>query len=35
MVNIPKEVMDTLAAPDSAKMMATVDTQGVPNVVPV
>ncbi len=35
MVNIPKEVMDVLAAPDSAKMIATVDTEGIPNVVPV
>jgi uncharacterized protein len=35
MTNIPKEVMDTLAASDSAKMMATVDLKGVPNVVPV
>ncbi len=35
MVNIPKEVMDVIAAPDSAKMMATIDTNGVPNVVPV
>ncbi len=35
MVNIPKEVMDILAAPDSAKMIATVNTEGLPNVVPV
>jgi len=35
MVNIPKEVMDTIAAPDSARMMATVDAKGIPNVVPV
>ena len=35
MVNIPKEVIDTLAAPDSAKMLATIDAEGVPNVVPV
>lgn len=35
MVNIPKEVMDILAAADSAKMMATTDAQGIPNVVPV
>jgi len=35
MVNIPREVIDTLAAPDSAKMLATIDTKGIPNVVPV
>jgi hypothetical protein len=35
MVDIPKEVIDTLAASDSAKMMATVDAKGTPNVVPV
>jgi predicted pyridoxine 5'-phosphate oxidase superfamily flavin-nucleotide-binding protein len=35
MVNIPQEVIDLLTAPDSAKMMATVDTQGAPNVVPI
>jgi len=35
MVNIPKDVMDILSAADSAKMMATVDAQGIPNVVPV
>jgi hypothetical protein len=35
MVNIPKEVMDTLAAADSAKMLATIDAKGIPNVVPV
>ena len=35
MVNIPKDIMDILAAPDSAKMMATVDEKGFPNVVPV
>jgi predicted pyridoxine 5'-phosphate oxidase superfamily flavin-nucleotide-binding protein len=35
MVNIPKEVMDVLSAADSAKMMATTDVQGTPNVVPV
>ena len=35
MVSIPKEVMDVLSASDSAKMLATVDAKGVPNVVPV
>ncbi len=35
MVKIPKDVMDTLAAQDSAKMIATVDENCVPNVVPV
>ena len=35
MVKIPKEVMDLLTAPDAAKMLATVDAKGVPNVVPV
>ncbi len=35
MVNIPKEVMDVLAASDSAKMIATTDVKGIPNVVPV
>jgi predicted pyridoxine 5'-phosphate oxidase superfamily flavin-nucleotide-binding protein len=35
MVNIPKEVQEILAAPDSAKMIATTDTQGTPNVAPV
>ncbi len=35
MVQIPKEVMDTLAAADSAKMLATADAKGTPNVVPV
>jgi len=35
MVNIPKEVMDVLAASDSAKMIATTDAKGIPNVVPV
>jgi len=35
MINIPKEVIDTLAAPDSAKMLATIDAEGIPNVVPV
>lgn len=35
MVNIPREVIETLAAPDSAKMLATIDAKGIPNVVPV
>ena len=35
MVCIPKEVMDVLSASDSAKMLATVDGKGIPNVVPV
>lgn len=35
MVNIPKEVLDTLTAADSAKMLATVGPDGTPNVVPV
>ncbi|MGA3289076.1 MAG: pyridoxamine 5'-phosphate oxidase family protein [Candidatus Bathyarchaeia archaeon] len=35
MVSIPKEVMDILSASDSAKMLATVDAKGIPNVVPV
>ncbi|MGD0646327.1 MAG: pyridoxamine 5'-phosphate oxidase family protein [Candidatus Bathyarchaeia archaeon] len=35
MVSIPKEVVDVLNASDSAKMLATVDAKGVPNVVPV
>lgn len=35
LVSIPKDVIDTLAAADSAKMMATVGADGVPNVVPV
>jgi predicted pyridoxine 5'-phosphate oxidase superfamily flavin-nucleotide-binding protein len=35
MVNIPKEILDVLAAPDSAKMIATIDTEGTPNVVPL
>jgi predicted pyridoxine 5'-phosphate oxidase superfamily flavin-nucleotide-binding protein len=35
MVNIPKEVMDVLAVSDSAKMIATTDAKGIPNVVPV
>ena len=35
MVSIPKEVMDVLSASDSAKMIATVDAKGIPNVVPM
>ena len=35
MVTIPKEVIDVLSASDSAKMLATVDAKGIPNVVPV
>lgn len=35
MTEIPKEVIDVLAASDSAKMLATVDSSGMPNVVPV
>ncbi len=35
MVSIPKDVIDVIGAPDSAKMLATVDADGVPNVVPV
>lgn len=35
MVNIPKNVMDIIAAPDSIKMMATVDEKGFPNVATV
>jgi hypothetical protein len=35
LVSIPKEVMDVLSASDSAKMLATVDGKGIPNVVPV
>ncbi len=35
LVSIPKEVIDILTAADSAKMLATVDDSGVPNVVPV
>jgi predicted pyridoxine 5'-phosphate oxidase superfamily flavin-nucleotide-binding protein len=35
LVSIPKEVMDVLSASDSAKMLATVDAKGIPNVVPV
>ena len=35
MVSIPKEVMDVLSASDSAKMLATVDAKGIPNVIPM
>jgi len=35
LVSIPKEVVDVLSASDSAKMLATVDGKGIPNVVPV
>ena len=35
MVSIPKEVMDVLNASDSAKMIATIDDKGIPNVVPL
>jgi predicted pyridoxine 5'-phosphate oxidase superfamily flavin-nucleotide-binding protein len=35
LVSIPKEVMDVLSASDSAKMLATVDAKGIPNVVPL
>jgi hypothetical protein len=35
LTKIPKEVMDLLTAPDTAKMLATVDAKGTPNVVPV
>ena len=35
MVTIPKDVMDVIAAPDSTKMMATVDEKGLPNVATV
>ena len=35
MVSIPKEVMDVLSASDSAKMIATIDAKGIPNVVPL
>lgn len=35
MVSIPKEVMDVLSASDTAKMLATVDDKGIPNVVPM
>ena len=35
MVTIPKDVLDVIAAPDSTKMMATVDEKGLPNVATV
>ena len=35
MVDIPKEVLDIIAAPDSVKLMATVDEKGFPNVAAV
>jgi uncharacterized protein len=35
MVNIPKDVLEVLAASDSAKMIATTDAQGNPNIAPV
>lgn len=35
MVNIPKDVMDTIVAPDSIKMIATIDEKGAPNVATV
>ena len=35
MVTIPKDVMDIIGAPDSTKMMATVDEKGFPNVATV
>ena len=35
MVGLPKEVMDVLSASDSAKMIATIDAKGIPNVVPL
>jgi len=35
LVSLPKEVMDVLSASDSAKMLATVDAKGIPNVVPL
>jgi hypothetical protein len=35
MVTIPKDIMDIIAAPDSTKMMATVDEQGFPNIATV
>ena len=35
MVTIPKEVMDVITAPDSIKMIATVDENGIPNVANV
>jgi len=35
MVTIPKDVMDIIAAPDSTKMIATIDEKGFPNVATV
>ena len=35
MVNIPKEVVEVLNAPDSVKILATADERGMPNAVPV
>lgn len=32
---MPKEVMDVLIAPDTVKMLATVDEKGTPNVASV
>jgi predicted pyridoxine 5'-phosphate oxidase superfamily flavin-nucleotide-binding protein len=34
-VNIPKEVVEVLNAPDSVKILATADEKGMPNAVPV
>lgn len=35
MVTIPKEVVDILNAPESAKILVTADEKGMPNAVPV
>ena len=35
MVNMPKDVMDIIVAPDSTKMIATVDENDAPNVATV
>lgn len=35
MTKIPKEVMDLLTATDAGKVLATVDSKGIPNAVPV
>ena len=35
MVTIPKDVMAIIAAPDSIKMLATVDEKGFPNIATV
>lgn len=35
MVKLPKNVIDVLAAPDAPKMIATVDVNGNPNVIPL